>query len=143
MTPPDTLAPPSPGSGPVATAAVRTTRRTLFVRDLALDCAIGIHPHERRRRQRVVVNAALHLAEPDAPHADRIAAVVSYEDIVTGIERLAEDGHINLVETLAERIAGLCLADPRVRRAEVRVDKPDVYDRAAAVGVEIACERRE
>lgn len=115
----------------------RTLRRTLFVCDLELDCAIGVHPHERDRRQRVVVNVALTLAEPGAEHHDSIAAVVSYEDIVEGVERLARGGHVNLVETLAERIAALCLRDRRVRRAQVRVDKPDVYERASSVGVEV------
>lgn len=118
-------------------SAPRTLRRTLFVRDLELDCAIGVHPHERDRRQRVVVNVALTLAEPAAAHRDSIAAVVSYEDIVEGVERLARGGHVNLVETLAERIAALCLRDRRVRRAQVRVDKPDVYERASSVGVEV------
>lgn len=118
-------------------SAPRTLRRTLFVRDLELDCAIGVHPHERERRQRVVVNVALTLAEPGAAHRDSIAAVVSYEDIVEGVERLARGGHVNLVETLAERIAALCLRDRRVRRAKVRVDKPDVYERASSVGVEV------
>ncbi len=117
----------------------RTLRRTLFVRDLALDCAIGVHPHERGRRQRVVVNLALTISEPDTPHRDRIAGVVSYEDVVTGVMRLAAEGHVNLVETLAERIAALCLEDRRVCRARVRVDKPDIYGEAASVGVEIEC----
>lgn len=123
--------------------APRTVRRTLFVRDLELECAIGVHPHERGRRQRVIVNVALTLAEPGAEHRDSIAAVVSYERIVEGIERLAGGGHVNLVETLAERIAALCLRDRRVRRARVRVDKPDVYERASSVGVEVEQGYRE
>lgn len=114
-----------------------TVRRTLFVRNLELACAIGVHPHERGRRQRVVVNVELTIAEPDAAHLDRISSVVSYENTVDEIRRLADKEHVNLVETLAERIAALCLADRRVRHARVRVDKPDVYDGATSVGVEI------
>jgi len=41
------------------------------------------------------------------------------------------------VETLADRIVALCLSDQRVMRVRVRVAKPDVLDRVAAVGVEI------
>ena len=117
--------------------APRIVRRTLFVADLELRCAIGVHAHERGRRQRVVVNVALTIAEPDADHGDRVAAVVSYEDIVDGIGRLADAGHINLAETFAERIAAFCLDDPRVRCARVRVDKPEAFEGAASVGVEI------
>jgi len=46
-------------------------------------------------------------------------------------------GHVNLVETLAERIAGDCLADARVAAVRVRIEKPDVIANAQAVGVEI------
>jgi len=50
---------------------------------------------------------------------------------------ITEESHINLVETLAERIAGLCLADARVARVRVCVEKLDIYEEAASVGVEI------
>ncbi|HOF88075.1 MAG TPA: dihydroneopterin aldolase [Armatimonadota bacterium] len=47
----------------------------------------------------------------------------------------------HLVEALAERIAALCLDDPRVRRARVRVEKPGALRFARSVGVEITRER--
>ena len=72
-----------------------------------------------------------------SPVDDDIANVVSYEDIVTGIEALLGTGHINLVETAAESIAALCLKDRRVVKARVRVEKLDVFDNTASVGVEI------
>jgi len=66
--------------------------------------------------------------------------VLNYETIVDGIKALADGKHINLVESLADRIAELCLADPRVRAARVMVEKLDIYAEAASVGVMI--ERR-
>jgi len=56
---------------------------------------------------------------------------------VNGARALTSDGHINLVETLAERIAALCLADARVSSVRVRVEKLDIYEQADSVGVEI------
>ena len=55
------------------------------------------------------------------------------------IKRLAAGGHINLVETLAEAIADICVTDPRVREARVMIEKLD-FEPDASVGVEI--ERR-
>ncbi len=69
--------------------------------------------------------------------ADRLANVVNYETIVGRIRGVAASGHMNLVETLAERIAALCLDDSRVRSARVRVEKLDVFPDAASVGIEI------
>jgi dihydroneopterin aldolase len=108
----------------------------VFVRDLVLDCSIGVHGHERRANQRVRINVDLDVNAPPAA-GDSLAEVVDYERVVDGIRRFARAGHVNLVETLAERIAAFCLADPRVALARVRVEKIDVFPDAAAVGVEI------
>lgn len=75
--------------------------------------------------------------EEDRTLHDRIENVVNYEHVVNGVRALTSDVHINLVETLAERIADLCLADGRVSRVRVCVEKLDIYDEAASVGVEI------
>jgi dihydroneopterin aldolase len=68
---------------------------------------------------------------------DDLSSVVCYEKIVTDVREIVERGHINLVETLAEEIAGSCLADRRVRSVRVRVEKLDVFPDATSVGVEI------
>ena len=116
-----------------------TTRRTrqVFVRDLILNCLIGVHRHERDGKQRVRVNLDLTVEDQADGVDDKLANVVSYEDIVLKLRAVADAGHISLVETLAERIANLCLTDSRVRRARVRVEKLDVFADAASVGVEI------
>lgn len=117
----------------------RRTRRVL-VRALVVACAIGVHAHERGARQRVRVDVEVDVACEEGPLGDSITNVVSYETIVEGIRTIAGRGHINLVETLADRIADLCLADARARRARVRVEKLDIYPDAAGVGAEV--ERR-
>ena len=122
---------------PISSPAATTVRRTLFVRDLVVPCAIGVYAHEKGKRQNVRINVELNIAEPDAQHHDRITEVVSYDDVVTGIRALADLGHIHLVETLAERIADLCLADRRVDNVRVRIEKLDVLAEAESVGVEI------
>lgn len=109
----------------------------VFVRDLVLPARIGIHPHERELAQRVCLNVDLVVTETGAAASDDIATVVSYEDIVFGVKRIIGEGHIGLVETLAERVASLCLTDPRVLHARIRVEKIDVFKEAASVGVEI------
>ncbi len=76
----------------------------------------------------------------EAPGRDEIGAVFNYEAIVEGIKRIASGGHINLVETFADRVAKLCLADRRVAGVRVSVEKLDVYPEMESVGVVI--ERR-
>jgi dihydroneopterin aldolase len=111
----------------------------VFVRDLVVPCSIGIYPREKGLRRRVRVNAELAIDEPILGN-DEFADVVNYETIVAGIKAIAEAGHINLVETLADRVATLCLADRRVAAARVVIEKLDVYPEAESVG--IVLERR-
>jgi dihydroneopterin aldolase len=122
---------------PLKIADAMAGLRHVFVRDLIVDCAIGVHAHEKGRTQRVRINVDLGVGEGEVPHKDKLENVVCYEDIVTRIRAIVADGHINLVETLAERIAAVCLQNPLCRSARVRVEKLDVFVDAGSVGVEI------
>jgi 7,8-dihydroneopterin aldolase/epimerase/oxygenase len=109
----------------------------VFVRDLVLEARIGVHPHERQGRQRVRVNMELEVAPGTALLKDDLRNTVCYDELVGAVQELAAGPHIQLAETMAERILELCLADERVRRARVVVEKLDVYGNGAAVGVEM------
>ena len=69
---------------------------------------------------------------------------VSYADIVDKLKRAGakSDGHVNLVETLAEEVAALALADSRVVSAVVDVRKTEIIPEAKGVGVIIRRERK-
>ena len=122
---------------PRARSGAENSYRRVFVRDLILNCAIGIHAHEQNAPQRVRINLELIVCEDERNLLDRIENVVDYETIVDGVRAITKESHINLVETLAERIAGLCLIDSRVARVWVSVEKLDIYAEAQSVGVEI------
>lgn len=109
----------------------------LLIKDLVLPASIGVHSHEREAAQRVRINVELEVADEPRSLGDDIGNVVSYEHTVDRIKALVAAGHINLVETLAERIAEICLEDPRARRVRLRVEKLDVEPDAESVGIEI------
>ena len=119
----------------VASAKARV--RHVFVRDLDLQALIGIYDHEKIKPQRIVVNVDLSVQEAEGPMSDDIDHVVSYEIVVKKIEAIVAAGHVNLVETLAEKFAEACLRDKRVLAARVRIEKPDIIPNARSVGVEI------
>ncbi|MDP6602931.1 MAG: dihydroneopterin aldolase [Rhodospirillales bacterium] len=127
------------GTGPARgdeTARPAGTRR-MFVRDLVLPCSIGVHRHERDAPQTIRINLDLAVEDDDVLDDDDLANVVSYEDVVEGVRAVVGHGHVNLIETLAERIAERCLEDPRVPWARVRVEKLDVLPNVRSAGIEI------
>jgi len=122
---------------PTGIADAASGTRHVFVRDLVVDCLIGVYAHEKEQPQRVRINLDLAVREGSAAVDDALDNVVDYEALVSGIGALVGRGHVNLVETLADDIAAMCLGDGRVRSARVRVEKLDVFDNAESVGVEI------
>lgn len=119
--------------------------RLVFVRGLALQARLGVHPHEKAAPQRVMIGVELAVedeAAPDGVGVDDLRRVVDYERIVKAARAAAAAGHTLLVETLAERIAEAALADPRVQRARVAVEKPDAFPDVATVGVVVERARR-
>lgn len=112
-----------------------TARDRIFVRDLVLAIHIGVYPEEQGVTQQVGFTVEAEVATAAAARHDEIAEVPSYDDIIKGIRAITGAGHINLVETLAERIAAHCLADRRIVQVRVRVEKLERGPQA--VGVEI------
>lgn len=110
-------------------------RDRIFVRDYVLEIHIGVYPEEQGVTQKVGFTVEAEVAIPAAARHDQIVEVPSYDDILKAIRAIVAEGHINLVETLAERIAAHCLADRRIARVRVRVEK--LERGPAAVGVEI------
>jgi len=122
---------------PLRIADARNAVRHVFIRDMVLPCSIGVHRHERLEAQRIRINLDLAVREAVEPLGDNLANVVCYETVANGIRAIVARGHVNLVETLAEDIAALCLKDIRILSARVRVEKLDVFADAQSVGVEI------
>ena len=102
-----------------------------------MPCRIGVHRHERDAPQRVRINVELEIRDLQSPRRDAISEVVSYDDVVAGVKQLVGSDHINLVESLADRISEFCLKDLRVERVKIMVEKLDVFGDGAIVGVEI------
>jgi dihydroneopterin aldolase/2-amino-4-hydroxy-6-hydroxymethyldihydropteridine diphosphokinase len=107
------------------------------IKDLLLRAIIGINDEERRNRQDVLINITLHADTRAAGRSDDMADAVNYRTLTKRIIALVEGSSFYLVEKLAAEIAALCLDDPRVEQADVRVEKPGALRFARSVGVEI------
>ncbi|MEM8935744.1 MAG: dihydroneopterin aldolase [Pseudomonadota bacterium] len=112
-------------------------QRKVFVTGLALDAFIGVYPEEQGTAQPVKIDIELDVVEPSEPDGDRLEDVVCYNRLTNGVKAIIAEGHIKLVETLAERIASLAMANAMVLSVRVRVEKPNALQEAVAAGVEI------
>lgn len=108
----------------------------IFLSNYVRQIEIGAYAEEHGVTQGVRFDVALEVARNTAHIDDRAARVVSYDDLVQSIERLIAGPRMNLLETFAERLAQLCLVDPRARRVHIRIEKLDRLG-GAGLGVEI------
>ena len=84
----------------------------------------GVLPVERRDGQEFAVDVALALDTRRAAGTDDLADTVDYGALAERLAAVVAGEPVALLETLAERLAAVCLADGRVAAAEVRVHKP-------------------
>lgn len=114
----------------------------LSLRDHVVTAEIGAFQHERGHGQRLRFNVVVELA-PDARRADRgeddVDRILSYDRLTEAIAIELAAERLNLLETLAERIAARILAAPQVTRVFLRIEKLDLVP--GALGVEIVRDR--
>jgi dihydroneopterin aldolase/D-erythro-7,8-dihydroneopterin triphosphate epimerase len=113
----------------------------IFIRDLALRCIIGLYPEERKNKQDVIINIVLETELRAAGKSDNLNDTVDYKAIKLAILDFVENSSFNLIESLAEGIAAICLKDKRVQGATVTIDKPGALRFCRSVAVEVARSR--
>lgn len=115
----------------------------ILIRDLFLRTIIGVNDDERSNRQDVLVNLVLETDTRAAGRSDDIDDTVNYRSITKQVIDRVENSQYFLVEKLAEEVARVCLADPRVQRVSVTVEKPAALRFAKSVGVSIERSRED
>ena len=113
----------------------------ILIKNLLLRCIIGIDDLERREKQDVVINIVMWCDLARAAEADDIRKTVDYKKVNKSIVKLVEKSQFFLVETLAEKIANMCLQHGGVKKVRVTVEKPGALRFARSVGVEITREK--
>ncbi len=117
-----------------ATAPEGTLDR-ISLRDHIVEVEIGAFQSERGTTQRVCFNVVVEVRPLDDPLTDDVDRILSYDRVTEAIATELAEERLNLLETLAERIAERILMEPQAVRTFVRIEKLDRGP--GALGVEI------
>lgn len=112
------------------------------ISDLLIRCIIGINPDEREKKQDVLINIAMYGDYSSPALSDSIDDALNYKTIAKDVIRYTESTTFNLVESLAEHIADLCLKENRCSAVTVSIEKPGALRFARNVGITISRTRR-
>lgn len=123
---------------------------SIFIRDLAVDCIIGVNSNERTRAQRVVVQIELLVDTEIAANRDSLHHTVNYESVAAQALFLLHLGRFKLLETACHVLCRTLLLPPAqgerrgaVEKVRVRMDKPEALHGQALPGVEVTRSRTE
>jgi D-erythro-7,8-dihydroneopterin triphosphate epimerase len=120
-----------------AATCMNTAMDRILIKDLMLRCILGLSGEERREKQDVLINLVLWTDLKRAAASDSIDDTVDYAALKKRIITLVEGSQFHLAESLADRIATLCLEQAAVQQVQVTVEKPTALRFAHSVGVEI------
>jgi len=109
----------------------------VYIRDLKIDCVIGVFEWERRVRQNVILDLDMAADVRRAAATDRITDALDYKAVSKRLIEFVGASEFQLVETLAEQTAALLLREFRLSWVRVRVNKKGALRGAADVGVVI------
>ena len=103
----------------------RSTPDRITITGLSAHAHHGVYDWERQRGQTFAVDAVLELDTAPAAAGDDLDKTVNYAELARQLHGVLTGDPVDLLETLAQRLADVCLANPLVDAVEITVHKPD------------------
>ena len=113
------------------------------INELVLMVSIGIHEHEKVKKQRVSISLSIQALDNLDKVDENINNVVSYEQIIKKLKNIISKGHIELLETLGEKIMDMCFEESRVMSVWMKLEKLDVFSETKSVGIELVRSKQD
>ena len=118
-------------------------KRTVFIKDFIIDEIIGIHKHEKIKKQKIKFNIVLNVNQSSIPNEKDISSIVDYEKITNKLKKLTKSKKYNFLESLAEDSFKEIFEDNRINSVTIKIEKPEAIRNAGSVGVEVFKTRKD
>jgi dihydroneopterin aldolase len=109
----------------------------VFIRGLSIQTTIGFYQWEKEIKQTLVIDLVMGWNIAAAAKNDELAKTLDYADISLAVEHFANNNPVDLIETLAERIAEYLMAEYHIPWLKLSIGKPGAVHNTQTVGVEI------
>ena len=125
------------------TKSKSSIKRTVFIKDFIIEEIIGIHKHEKIKKQKIKFNIVLNVNQSSVADEKDINTIVDYEKITNKLENLTKSKKYNFLESLAEDSFKEIFEDNRINSVTIKIEKPEAIKNAGSVGVEIFKTRKD
>lgn len=107
----------------------------IFIRELRIDAWVGLYKHEKLAPQTVEMDIEIEVPGDAVFTSGKVADTIDYAVVVEHVRKLTGSEHFGLVETLADKIARMIIADFHAPRAKVSIAKLGMLKNVTRVGV--------
>ena len=114
-----------------------TVKRSVSIKDFVIHEIIGIHDHEKTKKQKIKFNIIIDVDQNTLPDEGDLKSIIDYEKITTKLENLTKNKKYNFLESLAEDSFKEIFEDKRINSVKIKIEKPDAIKNADSVGVEV------
>ena len=118
-------------------------KRTVFIKDFIIEEIIGVHEHEKIKKQKIKFNIVLDVYQSFVPDEKDINSIVDYEKITNKLENLTKNKKYNFLESLVEDSFKEIFEDKRINSVTIKIEKPEAIKNAKSVGVEVFKTRKD
>ena len=118
-------------------------KRTVFIKDFVIEEIIGVHKHEKIKKQKIKFNIVLDVNQSSVPDEKDIKSIVDYEKITKKLENLTRSKKYNFLESLAEDSFKEIFEDKRINSLTIKIEKPEAIKNVESVGVEVFKTRKD
>ena len=125
------------------TKSKSSIKRTVFIKDFIIEEIIGVHEHEKIKKQKIKFNIVLNVNQSSIPDEKDINSIVDYEKITNKLENLTKRKKYNFLESLAEDSFEEIFEDSRINSVKIKIEKPEAIKNAGSVGVEVFKTRKD
>lgn len=109
----------------------------VFIKGLRIQTTIGFYQWEKEIKQTLVLNIAMGWDTARAAENDELDKTLDYAEISLAVEKFANENPVDLIETLAERMASFLMSTYQIPWLKLAIDKPGAVHNTETVGVEI------
>ncbi len=120
-----------------------SVKRSVFIKDFIIQEIIGIHNHEKIKKQKIKFNIVINVSQNTTPNEKDIKSIIDYEKVTNKLEKLAKSKKYNFLESLAEDSFNEIFEDKRINSVKIKIEKPDAIKNADSVGIEVFKTRKD
>ena len=120
-----------------------SVKRSLLIKNFIIQEIIGIHEHEKIKKQKIKFNIVIDVDQNVLPNEEDIKSIVDYEKIINNLKNLVKNKKYNFLESLAEDSFKEIFQDKRIHSVKIKIEKPEAIKNADSVGVEVFKSRKD